>query len=303
MPYLRAIAGGFAPFIAVTNLATARLVPPATLPPSTANDCAFSPDGAFLAVAHAGSPSITIYNTSDWSTVSGIAALGSTGPAYGVAFSPDGTLLAVCHQGGGYFHVYNTNDWSRVSGTPSISTSYYGRAIDLTFSSDGTLLAVAHGENPYITIYNTSDWSTVSGIAALPDDGNGVAFSPDDTLLAVAHNGSPYITIYNTSDWSKVEDFTPIYGSALGVSFSVTGALTIKGEVRDIDGLVASRKVRAYVRSSGDKCAETTSSALDGTYELQVYEGDVEYDIQFMADPLENLNDLFYARTTGGTVP
>ena len=73
--------------------------------------------------------------------------------------------------------------------------------------------------------------------------------------------------------------------------------------MRDIDGLVASRRVRAYVRSSGDKCAETTSSAIDGTYELKVYEGDVEYDVQFMADPLEDLNDLFFARTTGGTVP
>ena len=29
----------------------------------------------------------------------------------------------------------------------------------------------------------------------------------------------------------------------------------------------------------------------------------VEYDVQFMADPLEDLNDLFFARTTGGTVP
>lgn len=73
--------------------------------------------------------------------------------------------------------------------------------------------------------------------------------------------------------------------------------------MRDINGLVASRKVRAYVRSSGDKCAETTSSAIDGTYALKVYEGDVDYDIQFMADPSENLNDLFFARTTGGTVP
>ena len=119
----------------------------------------------------------------------------------------------------------------------------------------------------------------------------------------MTHNYSPYITIYNTSDWSKVGDATPVSGSTIAVSFVAADALTIKGEVRDIDGLVASRKVRAYVRSSGDKCAETTSSAIDGTYELNVYEGNVEYDVQFMAAPLEDLNDLFYARTTGGTVP
>ena len=100
-----------------------------------------------------------------------------------------------------------------------------------------------------------------------------------------------------------MEDTVPVTGTLRAVSFVAAGALTIQGEVRDIDGLVASRKVRAYVRSSGDKCAETVSSAIDGTYELKVYEGDVEYDVQFMVDPLENLNDLFYARTTGGTVP
>ena len=213
MPYLRALAGSSAPYILVTNAATGRLKPlPATLPSSTATGCAFSPDGALLAVCHQSSPYINVYNTSDWSKVANPAVLPSS-TAYGCAFSPDGALLAVCHQ------------------------------------------------------------------------------------------SSPNITIYNTSDWSKVEDTVPATGALRAVSFVAAGALTIKGEVRDISGLVASRKVRAYVRSFGDKCAETTSSAIDGTYELKVYEGDVEYDIQFMADPFENLNDLFFARTTGGTVP
>ena len=213
MPYLRALAGTTAPFISVANVATARqLRSPAVLPPSSANGCAFSPDGALLAVTNASSL--------------------------------------------------------------------------------------------YITIYNTSDWSKVTNPAVLPpSSANGCAFSPDGAFLAVAHLNSPYVTTYNTSDWSKVEDTTRVYGTLQAVSFSATGVLTIKGEVRDISGLVASRKVRAYVRSSGDKCAETTSSAIDGTYELKVYEGDVAYDIQFMAEPSEELNDLFFARTTGGTVP
>ena len=257
MPYVRAIVCNASPYMLVTNAATGRLKPyPATLPPSTANGCAFSPDGALLAVAHYGSPYVTIYNTSDWSKVADPATL-PTSTANGCAFSPDGALLAVTH--------YNS---------------------------------------PYVTIYNTSDWSKVADPATLPTyTANGCAFSPDGALLAVTHNYSPYITIYNTSDWSKVGDATPVSGNISAISFVAADALTIKGEVRDIDGLVASRKVRAYVRSSGDKCAETTSSAIDGTYELNVYEGNVEYDVQFMAAPLEDLNDLFYARTTGGTVP
>ena len=187
---------------------------------------------------------------------------------------------------------------------PPLATPPAGTGYGCAFSPDGALLAVAHNASPYINIYNTSDWSKVANPATLPASTSyGCAFSPNGALLAVAHNSSPYVTIYNTSDWSKAAGVVPIYDTARAVSFVAAGALTIQGEVRDIDGLVASRRVRAYVRSSGDKCAETTSSAIDGTYELKVYEGDVEYDIQFMADPLENLNDLFYARTTGGTVP
>ena len=179
-----------------------------------------------------------------------------------------------------------------------------GTAYCCAFSPDGALLAVGHNSSPYITIYNTSGWSKVANPATLPaSDAFGCSFSPDGALLAVGHGSYPYITIYNTSDWSKVANPAFLSGDTRAVSFAAAGALTIKGEVRDIDGLVASRKVRAYVRSSGDKCAETTSSAIDGTYELKVYEGNVEYDVQFMAAPLEDLNDLFFARTTGGVVP
>ncbi len=224
-----------------------------------------------------------------------------TNNANGCAFSPDGAFLAVAHAGGSFLTIYNTSDWSKVANPTSLPTN---NANGCAFSPDGAFLAVAHNVSPFITIYNTSNWSKVANPTSLPtNNANGCAFSPDGAFLAVAHASSPFITTYNTSDWSKAEDVVPAYGNLRAVSFCAAGELTIKGEVRDIDGLVASRKVRAYVRSSGDKCAETTSSAIDGTYELKVYEGDVEYDIQFLADPLENLNDLFFARTTGGTVP
>ena len=70
MPYLSAVAGTSAPYILVANAATGRLKPlPDTLPSGTSYGCAFSPDGALLAVAHAGSPYLIVYNTSDWSKV------------------------------------------------------------------------------------------------------------------------------------------------------------------------------------------------------------------------------------------
>ena len=224
-----------------------------------------------------------------------------TGTGNGCTFSPNGALLAVAHSSSPFVTIYNTSDWSKVANPATLPT---GNGNGCAFSPNGALLVVTHTNSPFVTIYNTSDWSKVANPVTLPPNtGNGCAFSPNGALLAVAHASSPYITIYNTSDWSKVEDTRPVTGTLRAVSFVAAGALTIKGEVRDIDGLVASRRVRVYVRSSGDKCAETTSSAIDGTYELKVYEGNVEYDVQFMADPLEDLNDLFFARTTGGTVP
>ena len=164
-----------------------------------------------------------------------------------------------------------------------------------------SLMAVG-GALPYIHIANSAKRRRLPNPSALPTGtGNGCSFSPDGSLLAVAHAGSPYITIYNTSDWSTRPDIVFAASDCRSVAFVQSGKLVLRGEVRDIDGYVASRKVRVYERSTGDLVAETTSSAVDGKYEASVYEGDVAYDAQFMADPLENLNDLFFAKAIAGT--
>jgi WD40 repeat protein len=170
------------------------------------------------------------------------------------------------------------------------------------FSPDGSLLAVAHQNSPNITIYNTSDWSKVANPAQLPPgNGYGCAFSPDGSLLAVAHNSSPYITIYNTSDWSKVANPAQLpTGAANGCAFSPLPPRVIRGEVRDIDNEPVSRVVRAHERETGLLCASTTSDPVDGSYVLKVWEGDVEYDVQFMAEEGEQLNDLFFASVKSG---
>ena len=161
---------------------------------------------------------------------------------------------------------------------------------------------MAHQTSPFITIYNTSDWSKLPNPAALPaGNANGCAFSPDGSKLAVAHQASPFITIYNTSDWEVVELLHRASGNGRAVAFVASGGLTLRGDVRDIGGYVASRRVRVYERSTGDLVAETTSSAVDGSYEATVFEGNVPYDVQFMADDLENLNDLFFAKAIAGT--
>ena len=72
-----------------------------------------------LAVAHATSPYITIYNTSDWSKVANPAVL-PVNAANGVAFNPSGTLMAVAHATSPYITIYNTSDWSKVANPGSL---------------------------------------------------------------------------------------------------------------------------------------------------------------------------------------
>ena len=211
------------------------------------------------------------------------------------------SFYAVCDQAPPYISIGSLSK-KRLLANPAVLPA--GAANGCAFSHDGTKLAVAHGGSSFITVYNTSDWSKIANPAVLPAGAaNGCAFSPDGTKLAVAHNTSPFITVYNTSDLvldGALMAQMRSTGGGRAVAFTQTGGLQLRGEVRDIDGYVASRKVRVYERSSGDIVAETTSSAVNGAYDVMVYEGNVAYDVQFMADPLENLNDLFFAKAIAG---
>ena len=185
-------------------------------------------------------------------------------------------------------------------------TSTPSTANGCAFSPDGSLLAVAHNSSPYITIYNTSDWSKVANPAQLPPGAAyGCAFSPDGSLLAVAYNSSPYITVYDTSTWAVESGFSTINANSKAVSFGNSPAHRIRGTVRDKDGNLVSRTIRAHRRSDGVLVAQTASAAMTGEYELLVYpDSPAEaYDVQFLAAPGELLNDLIYARTTAEPVP
>ncbi|MDY6790539.1 MAG: hypothetical protein SWH54_04640, partial [Thermodesulfobacteriota bacterium] len=91
-----------------------KITDPTVLPASTANGVAFKHDGSLMAVAHATSPYITIYNTSDWSKITDPTTL-PAGTGQNVAFNHDGSLMAVAHSTSPYITIYNTSDWSKVT--------------------------------------------------------------------------------------------------------------------------------------------------------------------------------------------
>lgn len=164
------------------------------------------------------------------------------------------------------------------------------------------LLATASGSQTYLQ-------NVDSKLALLPvstaGTGRGCAFSPDGSLLAVAHDSSPYITVYNTSTWTATPGFSLVSAYSIAVSFGNSPARRIRGTVRDKDGNLVSRTVRAHRRSDGVLVAQTVSDAVTGAYELRVYPDNPTelYDVQFLVAPGELLNDLIYARTTAEPVP
>ena len=164
------------------------------------------------------------------------------------------------------------------------------------------LLATANGAQ--VSLQNADSKFALAPFS-LPSTANGCAFSPDGTLLAVAHHGFPYTTIYNTSTWATTPGFSIPSADSRAVSFGSTPVYRVRGTVRDKDGNLVSRTIRAHRRSDGALVAQTVSAAMTGEYEMLVYPDSPaeEYDVQFLVAPGELLNDLIYARTTAEAVP
>lgn len=122
-------------------------------------DVAFSPDGAYLAVSHAGD-GLTVYDTSGWSTET-IAALPGAGTA--VRFSPDSSLLAVGHEGGDGMTVLDVSTWTAESDTPTLE----GPAVAFAWRHDGEHIAVSIDDSsvlPEVPVF-PGGFSLVNGFA------------------------------------------------------------------------------------------------------------------------------------------
>lgn len=205
------------------------------LPTGMVRGCAFSADGAYLAVAHQSSPCIAIYKRG----VDGLVKLSApsglpAGNGWGCAFSPDGLHLAVAHENSPYISIYKrSGDTFTKLADPSTLPSGNGSAC--TFSPDGTHLVVVHSVDPYISIYKRDGdtFTKLANPAALPTGtGHDCAFSADGVYLAVAHSSAPCITIYKRDGdtFTKLADpFTLPSMFAYGCAFSPNGLYLVVG--------------------------------------------------------------------------
>ena len=143
-------------FIMRPWLSPNKLTNPAVLPTGYGNNCPWSPNGEFLAVAHQVSPFITIYQRSG-TTFTKLAdpAVLPTGDGRAVSWSPNGEFLAVAHFVSPYITIYQRSGttFTKLSNPATLPA---GDGLGCAWSPNGEFLAVVNGASPFITIYQST---------------------------------------------------------------------------------------------------------------------------------------------------
>lgn len=308
--------GGNNPFLYVFGWATLSLQAVSTAGLGIVNGLRFSPDGSLLAISHATSPFIRIYKTSNWSYIEPTAAENPSVTNV-IEFSHDGAKLIARASSNPSFRVFNAATGARIfsqhiaaHATDNTATRgflyQHPTKNNLVFSL-GTSSPIA---GPRSYVFNT-DTLVLAPINALPSSNQAmgriysVYYNDLDNTITVTHN-SAYANYFSRFDADSYEPvptpevdklykyYSPMYKFFSNLCKYDTGQIT--GVVRDINNLPARRMVRAYRRSDGVLMAQTFSDAVTGEYTLLLPDTGF-YDVQFLTEDGEQLNDLFFAKS------
>jgi len=166
----------------------------------------FSPSGRDIALAHGGSPHLTVYpftgqpqqpyGTKYADPASLPAIQGNS-----VAFTHSGDAIAVVTNGTPFIAAYPWSSAGFGARYANPGTLPTGAGNGVAFSPADDYIAVAHSTTPFMSVYA---WSFAGGFgtrstnpATLPaSTGRGITFSPAGTAIAVAHNNTPFISVY-----------------------------------------------------------------------------------------------------------
>lgn len=308
--------GGANPFLYVFDWATLSLQGASTAGLGTVNSLRFSPDGSLLAVSHATSPFIRIYKTSDWSYIEPTAAENAS-VTHVVEFSHDGAKLIARASSSPSFRVFNAATGARIFSqhiATHITSADTTRGFlyrhptknNLVFSL-GTSSTFA---GPRSYIFNT-DTLVLDPIDVLPSINQSmprvlsIYYNDLDNTITVTHTYgySNYFSRFDADSYAPVpmpevdtlyKYYSPVFKFFSNLCKYDTGQIT--GVVRDINNLPARRMVRAYRRSDAALMAQTFSDAVTGQYKLLLPDTDF-YDVQFLTEDGEQLNDLFFAKS------
>lgn len=183
-------------------LGTTQLPNLTILPSGASNDCAYSADGEFFAVAHNNNPYVTIYKKTGnkYAKLANPTTL-PTGTGNACAFSPNGDYLVVGHNSFPYITIYQKQDsdnFEKIANPDYVPTS---AVKSVAFSSDGQYLALATDSSPYLIIYyisyNTDTFTRVTNISNLPTSKSYcVDFDTNNNWLLVGENDAPFVLLY-----------------------------------------------------------------------------------------------------------
>lgn len=224
--------------------------------------------------------------------------------AYGCSFSPDSKKLR--YLSGDALRTYNLT----TSALSSIPFTGGGVSQSYALSRDESILLVGRSASPWLLAFGFDGVSTLTSIpvtSPVASTPRGLGISHDAKFAAVAYTSAQ--TESRTNFLLNLETFgfetarsipqsCTNLSNAINISFTRPNARKITGFVTDKDGAPAARNIIAYVRGSKVVAGRTVSDSITGEYELLVYDGDVEYDLQFEIAPGEALNDIFFARAT-----
>lgn len=179
-----------------------KLTDPSTLPAGIGNSVSWSPSSLFLAVGHATTPFLSVYQRAA-GVLTKIADPSSlpNGIVKGSAWSPDGQYLACAMDTTPFLAIYSLSGTTltRLTTPGSIPA---GIAKACAWSPSGDYLAVVYTNTPYITIY-AWDGSTFTAQTAPvnlpPGNSTGVSWSIDGRYLAVSSVGTPFLTVYESA--------------------------------------------------------------------------------------------------------
>lgn len=288
--------------------------------------CSIAPDGFHLAVTHSTTPFLRVYNLNDGTYVDAATAASN----YSIcSYTGDGNNLIVVGSASPYVAKYTPDLATKT--TISTSSSYATNSNYINgyqhswgnycmphpLKPNSALIGIPTTTSPYLidvdgsanTISNAFTGTTtyLSSFAVDTKFSKLYTFSGTNTYGSDAFRRFDALT-YAGQDMSNASYMATSGQSTSGAPSSAmivvnanTG--TITGTVRDVDNNPAARTVRAYRRSDGLLVAQTTSDGVTGNYTIITPTSDTEaYDVQFVIESGELLNDLFYARVTPAAV-
>lgn len=269
---------------------------------------AFSPSGDKLAVCHTTAPYLRVYNVADWSYVDAPITAGTSRQA--VSFTGDGLHVVTTGLGSPYICSYDaalaarqyasTNAaygaeafnglWPCIIPDPRNPKRVY-RSVGTAYSTRKAIVAFDAGTGVFTDI--------------MPVTGLNVGNMAIDPLEYKLYTQSPlkdnrYLHEINLE---TLEDTASRYHGVGRLAWNERAyfcyfaptVYRISGTVRDISNMPAAREVRAYRRRDGLFMAKTRSDPSTGNYSLVLPDAG-PYDVQFMIEDGELLNDLFFAR-------